>query len=91
MKFDTNWHTFIEASPWDNQDQWDKSWIIPVELKLYPTNNKNPFEIINAKIVFDKEYNCWDWASPVNDDDFDVDNDHHVYDCGWWRFVKEEM
>lgn len=91
MKFDTDWHTFKDSSPWDNQDQWDKFWCILVNIKLYPWNKDDPYEIVNAKIVFDKEHNCWDWAKPVKDNDFDVDCDHHVYDAGWWRFVKEEL
>ena len=90
MKFNTDWHTF-DISPWDNQEQWDKSWQIPVEIKLYPWKRGDPFEIVNAKIIFDKEYNCWDWAKPENDGDFDVEYDHHVYDAGWWRFVEKEI
>ena len=74
---DTEWHSdFSECGPFDHELEWDKSWIVPVEFKMFGGTVKP------VNLVYDEEYDCFDYDP--NNEDFCIDYD--VYEIESWRF-----
>ena len=86
MKFSTEWTTFKVRSPFLGSQHWNKSWVVPVEIELC-----DPQEIITGNIVYDSQYGLWDWADAKTENEFDVNNERHVYCSVRWRYVNQEM
>lgn len=74
---DTEWHSdFKECGPFDHELEWDKSWRVPVEFKMFDGTIKK------VDLVYDEKDDCFDY-DPKNED-FCIDVD--VYEIESWRF-----
>lgn len=74
---DTEWHSgFKECGPFNYELEWDKSWRVPVEFKMFDGTIKT------VDLVYDEKDDCF-YYDP-NNEDFCIDDD--IYDIDAWRF-----
>jgi len=80
VTLDTTWHdNFAECGPFDHEDDWDPSWIIPLEFEM--ENGK----IVKSALVYDTEYDCFDY----DEEHYDFIAHFDVYGIVKWRFASE--
>lgn len=76
---DTEWHSVCsDCGPFDHEDEWDASWVIPIEFKMYDGKIKKT----NLIYLEDERGNGFDYDE--NSGDFCADFD--VYYATAWRF-----
>lgn len=76
---DTEWHSgFSGCGPFDHELEWDKSWRVPVEFKMFDGTIKK------VDLVYDDEDDCF-YYDPENED-FSIDDE--IYDVVAWRFPE---
>ena len=80
VTLDTTWHDdWKNCSPFDHEDDWDQSWIIPLEFEMEDGTIKK------SALVYNKEYDCFDYDE-VN---YDLCMYFDVYSIVKWRFASE--
>ena len=80
VTLDTTWHNdWKNCSPFDHEDYWDKSWIIPLEFEM------ESGKIVKSALVYDAEYDCFDY----DEKNYDFMADCDVYGIVKWRFASE--
>ena len=77
--FNTEWSHNWSEGPFKHQDEWDKSWIIPVEFKMDDGNIKKSI------IRYDSKYNTFDF----DEENYDVCMYFDVYSIDEFRFASE--
>lgn len=80
VTLDTTWHdNWKECGLFDHEDDWDPSWIIPLEFEM--ENGK----IVKSALVYDAEYDCFDY----DEEHYDFIAHFDVYGIVKWRFASE--
>ena len=77
--FNTDWHSDWKQGPFDDEDNWDPSWIIPLEFEM--ENGK----IVKSALVYDKEYDCFDY----DEENYDFIAHFDAYGIVKWRYSSE--
>jgi len=81
VTLDTTWHSdFKQCGPFDHEDEWDPSWIIPLEFEM------ESGKIVKSALVYDAEYDCFDY----DEKNYDFIADCDVYGIVKWRFASEK-
>lgn len=82
--FDTEWHSdFKECGPFDHEDEWDTSWVIPIEFKMYNG------QIKKTNLIYSEDENGKGFDYDENSGDYCGDFD--VYDVVAWRFAGQPI
>lgn len=76
---DTEWHSdYKECGPFDHEDEWDKSWVIPIEFKMHDGKIKK------TNLIYTEDEHGKGFDYDENSGDFCAYFD--VYDIVAWRF-----
>ena len=82
ITFNTDWHGFEKKpydSPWAGEDNWDKSWIIPLEFEM------EDGRIVKSALKYISEYDCFDY----DEENYDFCAYFDVYGIVKWRYSSE--
>lgn len=79
VTLDTTWHNDFAQGPFDHEDDWDPSWIIPLEFEM------EGGKIVKSALVYDAEYDCFDY----DEKNYDFMADCDVYGIVKWRYSSE--
>ena len=81
VTLDTTWHSdFKQCGPFDHEDEWDPSWIIPLEFEM------EDGRIVKSALKYFSEYDYFDY----DEENYDFIAHFDVYGIVKWRFASEK-